>query len=49
MWLILKIRTLSKDMKSKIKFCRQKGHDILRLFNILPNIPFTTGETKRDY
>ena len=25
------------------------GHNILRLFNILPNFLFTTSETKRDY
>ena len=24
-------------------------HNILRLFDVLPNFPFTTGETKRDY
>ena len=24
-------------------------HNILRLFNVLPNLPFTTSETKRDY
>ena len=44
MWLILKIGTLSKDMKSKIKFCRQKDHDILRLFNILPIIISNTHD-----
>ena len=25
------------------------GHNILRLFDILPNVPFTTSETKDDY
>ena len=25
------------------------GHNILRLFNVLPNFPFTTSETNRDY
>ena len=24
-------------------------HNILRLFDVLPNFPFTTSETKRDY
>ena len=24
-------------------------HNILRLFNVLPNFPLTTGETMRDY
>ena len=25
------------------------GHNILRLFDTLPNVLFTTNETKRDY
>ena len=25
------------------------GHNILRAFNVLPNFPFTTSETKPDY
>ena len=25
------------------------GHNILRLFDVLPNFPFTTSETNRDY
>ena len=25
------------------------GHNILRIFDVLPNFPFTTGETKPDY
>ena len=25
------------------------GHNILRIFDALPNFPFTTSETKRDY
>ena len=24
-------------------------HNIVRLFDVLPNFPFTTSETKRDY
>ena len=24
-------------------------HNILRLFDVLPNFPFTTSKTKRDY
>ena len=24
-------------------------HNILRLFDVVPNFPFTTSETKRDY
>ena len=25
------------------------GHNIMRIFNVLPNFPFTTSETKLDY
>ena len=25
------------------------GHNILRIFDVLPNFPFTTSETKPDY
>ena len=25
------------------------GHNILRIFDVLPNLPFTTSETKPDY
>ena len=25
------------------------GHSIMRIFDILPNFPFTTSETKPDY
>ena len=28
---------------------RNHGHNILRLFDTLPNVLFTTNETKRDY
>ena len=27
----------------------QPGHNILRLFDVLPNFSFTTSETDRDY
>ena len=41
----------------KIQNCLFKGkistynqfHDILRLFDVFPNFPFTTSETMRDY
>ena len=29
--------------------CYNLGHNILRLFNILPNFPFATSETNRYY
>ena len=25
------------------------GHNIIRIFEVLPNFPFTTSETKPDY
>ena len=25
------------------------GHNIMRIFDVLPNFPFTTSETKLDY
>ena len=30
-------------------FCYNQLHNILRLFDVLPNFPFTTSETMRDY
>ena len=36
-------------MKNKIKFADNHFHNILRLFDVLPNFPFTTGETIGDY
>ena len=39
-WLIIKL---------SLTIFHNHGHNILRLFDVLPNFPFTTGETKRDY
>ena len=36
----------------KQNFCEEKynhGHNIMRIFDVLPNFPFTTSETKPDY
>ena len=30
-------------------FADSNGHNILRLFDVLPNFPFTIIKTKRDY
>ena len=46
--MFLKIGAVNKDIKSKTKFCNN-FHTILRLFDVLPNFPFTAGETNRDY
>ena len=39
----------NKDLKSKENFADNHFHNILRLFHILPNFPFTTSESIRDY
>ena len=38
-----------KTQKVKENFRDNHFHNILRLFDVLPNFPFTTSETKRDY
>ena len=46
-----------KFFELSVKFCGNvkinsnynHGHNILRLFDTLPNFPFTASETKRDY
>ena len=35
--------------KSKRNFADNQFHNILRLFDVLPNFPFTTSETIGDY
>ena len=44
--LFLKIGALNKDIEN---FLGNLGHNIFRLFDILPNFPFATSETNRDY
>ena len=36
-------------MRARFIFDFNHFHDILRLFDVLPNFPFTTSETMRDY
>ena len=36
---------LVKTLKAKENFTDNGGYNILRLFDILPNFPFTTSET----
>ena len=31
------------------RFNYNHGHNIMRIFDVLPNFPFTTSETKPDY
>ena len=40
---------VNQDIKRKNNFLENHGHNILRLFNVLPNFPFTTSEKKCDY
>ena len=39
----------NKTKKTILKLSYNLGHNILRLFDALPNFPFTTSETNRDY
>ena len=38
-----------KTKKAKENFADNHFYNILRLFDVLPNLPFTTSEAKRDY
>ena len=49
MWKFLTIKVVNKDIKAKENFADNHGHNILRLFDVLPNFLFTTSETKCDY
>ena len=40
---------LIKTKKAKENFADNPFHNIVRLFDVLPNFPFTTSETMRDY
>ena len=45
---ILTAAAVNKDIKSKIKFCRQSGGNVLKFFDNMPRSPFTTSEAKSD-
>ena len=49
MWTFLTIWTVNQDIKSKIIFLDKNGQNILRLFVVLPNLPFIISKTRRDY
>ena len=38
-----------KTQKAKENFAGNDFHNILKLFDVLPNIPFTTGGAMSDY
>ena len=44
-----KFSCYNKNIKSKKKFSDIQFHNILRLFDVLPNFHFTTSETMGDY
>ena len=44
-----KIKAINKDIKSKKNFAGNNVDNILRLFDVRANFPFTTSETKPDY
>ena len=47
--MLLTIRVVFKDAKSKKKNAGNRQHSILRVFDTLPNFVFATSETNRDY
>ena len=50
MWLFLTIGPVNKHIKTnKRKFADNHFHNVLRLLDVLPNYPFTTNETMRNY
>ena len=46
---VLRIGAVNKDLTSEKFFAGNHFHNILRLFDVLTNVPFSTSETKRDY
>ena len=47
--MFLTIGDVNKDITNKRNFADNHGHDISRLFDIVPNFALTISETKRDY
>ena len=47
--MFLRNLTFNKDIKVEENFEDNHFHNILRLFDVFPNFPFTTSETMRDY
>ena len=45
----MKIMTETVVVSITVKESSKPGHNISRLFDVLPNFLFTTSETKRDY
>ena len=49
MWSFLTTGVVNKNMRSKNKISENYGCNNLRFFDVWPNFPFTTKETKRGY
>ena len=49
MWLFITNSAVNKTYKAKENFSDNHFHNILRLFDVLPNFPFTASETMRDF
>ena len=47
--MFLRYLAVHKDIKSKREFRDNLSHNTLRLFDVLPNFPFTIRETMGDY
>ena len=47
--LLFKILAVNRNIKAKEHFADNHFQNILSLFDVLPNFPFTTSETIRDY
>ena len=48
-YIFRKIGAVNKDIKRKEIFADNHRNNILRLLDTLPNLLFTTSETKHDY
>ena len=48
-WMVSKCRPTSIKWNYQMKLFYNQFNDILRLFDVLPNFPFTTSETMYDY
>ena len=49
MWLFLTNLVVNKNVKSKMKFCRQPVSQNVGPFEVLPNFFFTRKESMGDY
>ena len=46
---IIEAKVLYSELRKYGNLFHNHFHNILRLFDVLPNCPFTTSETMRDY